>query len=127
MNTTINFFIFITVVLVVGILGYWYINSLKSDISALNTANAELSTALENSNATIIELKKSYEQISSISKGLQEDISTRENDLRELSEKFKNLEQASLKHPKMTEKVINKETLKTLKCIESIAKDEECL
>lgn len=116
----------ITCIAILGFFGYRYINNLKNEVENLNTANAELTSALNTSNSTIKELQKSYMQISNISKDLQHDIIEREKSLQELSSKLENLEKVSVKHPKLTEKIVNKATLKSLKCFEDIAKDKEC-
>lgn len=127
MNISIfNIFIILGLVLVLGFMGCRYVYNLKSDISELNLANSELRSALANSNKTISELKESYSEIAKVSKELQSDIISREDELNTLSKKFSKLEKASLKHPKMTEKVINNATSKTLKCFEDIAKDKTC-
>lgn len=122
----INILFILGLIASLAFMGCRYVHNLKADIAELNVANVELSHALETSNKTISELKSSYEQIAKVSKELQEDINSRENELKELSDKFSNLEKASVKHPKMTEKVINKATSKTLKCFEKIAKDSKC-
>lgn len=122
----INIFAFLGLISALMFLGVRYVYNLKTDITELNHANVELSSALANSNKTITELKESYAEIAKVSKELQSDIISREEELNTLSKKFSNLEKASLKHPKMTEKVINKATSKTLKCFEDIAKDKEC-
>lgn len=116
----------ITCITILGFFGYRYINNLRTEVENLNTVNAELSSALNTSNSTIKELQNSYIQISNISKDLQHDINERERSLQELSDKLEKLEKASVKHPKLTEKIVNKATLKSLKCFEDIAKDKEC-
>lgn len=122
----LNILFILGLVASLAFMGYRYVYNLKADIAELNVANTELSHALETSNKTISELKSSYEQIAKVSKDLQDDINSRETELKELSDKFSNLEKASVKHPKMTEKVINKATSKTLRCFEKIAKDSPC-
>lgn len=116
----------ITCIAILGFFGYRYINNLRTEVENLNAVNAELSSALNTSNSTIKELQNSYIQISNISKDLQHDINEREKSLQELSDKLEKLEKTSVKHPKLTEKIVNKATLKSLKCFEDIAKDKEC-
>ena len=119
-------FVVITCIAFLGFFGYRYINNLRTEVEHLNVVNTELSSALNTSNSTIKELQNSYIQISNISKDLQHDINEREKSLQELSDKLEKLEKASIKHPKLTEKIVNKATLKSLKCFEDIAKDKEC-
>ena len=119
-------FVVITCIAILGFFGYRYISNLRTEVEHLNVVNAELSSALNTSNSTIKELQNSYIQISNISKDLQHDINEREKSLQELSDKLEKLEKASIKHPKLTEKIVNKATLKSLKCFEDIAKDKEC-
>ena len=116
-------FVFVIILSVMSGLFYLYYKSSQETIATLHQNNAKLEVAMQTQQATIKNLKTSFDKQILLAGKLQVKLLDAENGYKKLSSKLRrhDLEELSRVKPKLMEKRINRGTKKLLKELESIS------
>ena len=116
-------FVFVIILSVMSGLFYLYYKSSQETIATLHQNNAKLEVAMQTQQATIKNLKTSFDKQILLAWKLQVKLLDAETGYKKLSSKLRrhDLEELSRVKPKLMEKRINRGTKKLLKELESIS------
>ena len=116
-------FVFVIILSVMSGLFYLYYKSSQETIATLHQNNAKLEVAMQTQQATIKNLKTSFDKQILLAGKLQVKLLDAENGYKKLSSKLRrhDLEELSRVKPKLMEKRINRGTKRLLKELESIS------
>lgn len=120
----------ILAVIVIGVLtsGYFYVQSLRSDLQASLEAQQKLSDTVDAQAKVMAEQKKDMDRIHALNKKMSDDFAAANRELSSLEKKFKenatgqqrNFNALALQNPAALEEKINRGTRYALRCNELI-------
>lgn len=120
MNTALIKLILITVLVLTGVGGLYYISNLQANLAIAEENQKKLTQAVESQKEAMAVVKADAESQRALNKTLLDTVKKQQADVQALNNKFAKLDIGVLaaEKPVVVEKAINKASVKAVRCIE---------
>lgn len=120
MNTAMIKLLLITVLVLTGVGGLYYISNLQANLAIAEENQKQLTQAVETQKETMAAIAADAESQRELNKTLMDTVKKQQEDVQALNNKFSKLDLGSLavEKPEVIQKSINKASIKAIRCIE---------
>ena len=120
MNTAMIKLLLITVLVLTGVGGLYYISNLQANLAIAEENQKQLTQAVETQKETMAAIAADAEAQRELNKSLIVTVKKQQEDVQALNNKFSKLDLGSLavQKPEVIQKSINKASVKAIRCIE---------
>lgn len=117
--------------------GIWYVTGLRADLAVSEENSKKLMTAVSQQQEAIVQMQKDQKQIQELNDKLAKTVQTQMQEVSSLRDRFttssngkeRDIGKIAIEKPKLIETVINKASIKAIRCLElasgsELTKDE---